>query len=308
MDLRRLSYFIRISENGSLTRAAGVLRIAQPALSRQLRLLENELGVVLFNRTKRGMTLTQDGDFLYNSIVGPLRELDRALLGFRSFSSGIDGKLNFGIPAEMSALIAAPLLNGLKDSLPRIRPRIVQGPSGHLHDLLNRGIIDYAFLEGSWNQGILPTFEIHKDQLILVGPKVAGLDSSQTVHFREAANMPLIVPCQPFGIRNVLNEAALEYKKTLNVAFEIDSMMTSLQLTSQGQGYSIVPKTYLASLIGEGSYFSWAALSGVELSFFLSTRGSLADAKKGSGAIDKIVTQISKDIFGAAKKGKSRDS
>jgi LysR family transcriptional regulator, nitrogen assimilation regulatory protein len=64
MENRRLSYFVRIAEDGSLTKAAGVLRIAQPALSRQIRLLEEELGVSLFSRTARGMQLTEEGEYL----------------------------------------------------------------------------------------------------------------------------------------------------------------------------------------------------------------------------------------------------
>ena len=78
MGISRLSYFVRIAADGSLSKAAGILRIAQPALSRQMRLLEEELGVALFERTQRGMQLTENGGHLYSSVAGPLQEIDRA--------------------------------------------------------------------------------------------------------------------------------------------------------------------------------------------------------------------------------------
>ena len=87
MEIRRLTYFTCIAEYGSLTRAAGVLRIAQSALSRQMRLLETEIGVPLFSRTTRGMTLTDEGRYLQSAVAGPLRELAVALQNIRSLAA-----------------------------------------------------------------------------------------------------------------------------------------------------------------------------------------------------------------------------
>lgn len=70
MEIKRISYFVRIAEDGSLTKAAGILRFAQPALSRQMRLLEEELGVTLFNRTARGMRLTEESEYLRAAAAG----------------------------------------------------------------------------------------------------------------------------------------------------------------------------------------------------------------------------------------------
>src|ERR1700761_5036470 len=110
MEIRRLSYFVRIAEDGSLTKAAGVLRIAQPALSRQVRLLEEELGVALFSRTARGMRLTEEGEFLRASVAGPLRAMELALQSVRSFSSRIEGNFGIGMPSAIAAVLAKPLV------------------------------------------------------------------------------------------------------------------------------------------------------------------------------------------------------
>ena len=79
MDTHRLKYFLRIAEEGSVTRAAAVLGVAQPALSRQIRLLEEDLGITLFHRTRRGVHLTEEGERLRSSTAAPLRQLELAV-------------------------------------------------------------------------------------------------------------------------------------------------------------------------------------------------------------------------------------
>src|SRR5215471_7971497 len=127
MDTRRLRYFVRIAEDGSLTRAAGVLRIAQPALSRQIRLLEEELGIALFNRTARGMQLTEEGEHLRACVAGPLRSLELALQNARSFSSHIEGNFTLGMTSGIGEILAKPLVLRMSSEFPNIKLRIVEG-------------------------------------------------------------------------------------------------------------------------------------------------------------------------------------
>lgn len=297
MDLRKLSYFIRISEDGSLTRAAGVLRVAQPALSRQLKLLEKDLDTTLFNRTKRGMTLTQEGDFLYNSIVGPLRDLDKALVNFRSFSSGIDGTLSIGIPPEVGLLIAPRLIESMKSVLPSVKPRIVEGYSGNLRDLVTRGILDFAIVEGSWNRGALPSFEVFTDTLILVGPETAQLTIDHPMVFREVARLPLIVPCQPSGVRSILNEAALEAKVTINVAFEIDSPAISLKMVQENGHYTVMPKSYLSESRNHNISYTDIQSPELKMGLFLTSRGHWSEYKNGPRSLDQIMVNLIKSLL-----------
>lgn len=297
MDLRKLTYFLRISEDGSLTRAAGVLRVAQPALSRQLRLLEEELDTTLFNRTKKGMTLTQEGDYLYNSIVGPLRDLDRALLNFRASSSGIDGNLNIGMPAEVGAVLAPRLIAQLRERLPRIKPRIVENYSGTLRDLITRGIIDFGVLEGSWHQGTLPSVEVHSERLVLVGPKAAHLDPDRAMGFKEVASLPLIVPCQPFGVRGVLNEAALESRTTLNVALEIDSPSIALNMVADGHYYTVLPEEYFARTANDDVAFTHIVKPEIKIHLYLTSRGLWDSPRGGQRGLDKILAEIIRQLL-----------
>ena len=110
MEIRRLRYFICIAELGSLGRAADILRIAQPALTRQVQLLEQELGIMLFTRTRRGMHLTEAGSQLLAEVTGPLRDLEGALQNIRSLNAGLSGNVTVGMTPTVTYFLAQPLL------------------------------------------------------------------------------------------------------------------------------------------------------------------------------------------------------
>ena len=180
MEIRRLNYFVRIAEDGSLTRAAEFLRIAQPALSRQIRLLEEELGVTLFSRTARGMQLTEEGEYLRASVSGPLRAMELALQNVRSFSARIEGNFAVGMPSSIGDLLAKPLALRMGAEFPNIRLRITEGLTGSLIDWLNRGMIDFALLEEASRDDRLSNRELEVFQLI--GDGLTTHEIAQRLH------------------------------------------------------------------------------------------------------------------------------
>lgn len=253
MELRRLSYFIRIAEDGSLTRASGVLRIAQPALSRQIRMLEEELGVSLFSRTARGMQLTEEGEQLRASITGPLRELDLALQNIRTFSSRIEGDFTIGLPPNVADLLAKPLVLRMDADLPNIRLRVVEGPSGSLVDWLNRGIVDFAVLEAASRDDRLSDRALKTESLMLTGAGGTLLSPDAPMAFGKVAQLPLILPSHHFGIRSVVNAAAAKVRATLNIRFEADVARLAKELVAEGIGYAILPLSYFRAEVDAGT-------------------------------------------------------
>lgn len=245
MEIRRLRYFARIAEDGSLTKAAGVLRIAQPALSRQMRLLEQELGVTLFSRTARGMRLTEAGEYLHASAAGPLRALDLALQNVRSFSTGIQGNFTIGMPSSVGDIAARTLALRMSARFPDIRLRIVEGPTGSLIDWLNRGMIDFALLEEASRDDRLADVELITDTLMLVGPAGSGLSPDRPMPFVEAAQHPLIIPSHHLGIRGAINDAAAKSRTTLKVHLEVDSCRLIKELVEAGNGYTLLPALFV---------------------------------------------------------------
>jgi LysR family transcriptional regulator, nitrogen assimilation regulatory protein len=244
MEIRRLRYFVRIAEDGSLTKAAGVLRIAQPALSRQIRLLEEELGIALFNRTARGMQLTEEGEYLRGSVAGPLRALELALQNVRSFSAHIEGNFTIGMPSSIGEILARPLVLRMNAEFPNIKLRIVEGLTGSLGDWLGRGMLDFAVLEEATNDDRLTDRELFSQRLMLVGSADSALTPDQTMSFEKAIRLPLILPTHHLGIRGVFNDTVTKLRAVANIRFEADACRLIKELAESGIGYGILPLAY----------------------------------------------------------------
>lgn len=240
METRRLSYFVRIAEDGSLTKASGVLRIAQPALSRQIRLLEEELGIPLFSRTARGMQLTEAGEHLRAAVAGPLRELELALQNIRSFTSPIEGNIAIGLPPSISDVVARSLALRMDADHPNIKLLLVEGYTGSLIDWLNRGIVDFALLEESSRDERLIDRTLATEPLLLVGHADSSLNMDRPIKFKDVAQLPLIIQSHHLGIRSTLNEAAA-VAGALNIRFQADSPRLIKELVLSGKGYGILP-------------------------------------------------------------------
>jgi LysR family nitrogen assimilation transcriptional regulator len=295
MDTRRLRYFVRIADDGSLTKAAGVLRIAQPALSRQLRLLEAELGVELFMRTARGVRLTEEGAYLREAVAGPLRALDLALQNVRSLSSGVKGELTLGMPSSLADVVAKPFVLGMSARFPDIRLRVIEGPTGSLVEWLNRGIIGFALLEESVKDDRLAELALFAEPLLLVGGPESDLDPERPVAFGEAAALPLIVPSHHLGIRATIDHAATETRTALTVRLESDSARLIADLIEDGGGYAFLPRLFVDRRLREGRLRA-APIVAPHMEFRVALTVNRRDTAS-RGKIEDAVLTVMRDAF-----------
>ena len=146
MDLRQLEYFVRVAELGSFTRASSVLRVAQPALSRQVRALEVELRQTLFERNGRGVTLTDAGRLLLAHGRGILQQVARARQELDEQRGAAAGALSIGLPPSLSRTHTAPLVEGFRARFPRATLTVLEGLSTYMLEWLQLGRIDCACL------------------------------------------------------------------------------------------------------------------------------------------------------------------
>jgi DNA-binding transcriptional LysR family regulator len=246
METRRLAYFLRIALDGSLTRSSEILRIAQPALSRQIRILEEELGLKLFERSARGMHLTDDGILLREAVAGPMRELELGLERVRAAARQTQNNLAIGVPAGLAAMLSAPLALHLAET--SSASRVVEGPSGSLGDWLARGMIDLALLEESSGDPRIIEVPGPSLTLMLVGrsddPRMA---LPEPIEFAEVAKLPLILSSHHLGMRPLIDDAAARSGIALNLRFHADSAHLACELVQNGLGYAILPQSRLAS-------------------------------------------------------------
>lgn len=237
-DFRRLGYFLQIAELGSLTRAAARLRIAQPSLSRQMRLLEQELGVTLFTRGYRGMHLTEAGEILRARIAGPLRQVGHALYEVRALPSDTEGTVIFGMPPSVSGLLGEALLRRVLEAAPRINLHLVESLSGHLLAMMKRGELDAAVLYGPTPAG-LNAARLLDDELVLV--RAPGSSAERTIDFRKLADLPLALPSEGHGLRVVIESFAGKSRTQLQVKLQLDSLPLLKAAAISGGVCSILP-------------------------------------------------------------------
>lgn len=266
MDLKRLRYFARIAQDGSLTKAAGVLGIAQPALSRQMRVLEQELGAALFRRTPRGMSLTEAGDNLLASIAGPLRDIDLATRNFRTSGDRIEGDFTIGLPPGISQAFGRRFITSTKRDSPEIRLRVVEGNTGSLQEWLIRAVIDFALLEEPSPDPRLAHHCVLEETLMLIQQRSEA--DAAALGFERASELPLILPSHHLGARKAINIAAAARGVILTTAIEVDDPRLALQLVIDGLGDALLPPC-LADLAGEDMLLSRRALIEPEVPYRL---------------------------------------
>ncbi len=292
LETRRLHYFIQIAELGSLTRAAGMLRIAQPALSRQMRLLEEELGVTLFTRTPRGMQLTQDGEYLRGCVAAPLRELELGLQGMRSRPSAAEAHLVIGMPPGLAEALAERVATGMALRFPAIRFRLVEGPTGSLEDWLGRGLVDFAVLEESPRDDRLSQQRIAVLPMGLLGPpQSAGLALESAVTLADVLGLPLILPSHHMGIRGEIEDAAKRLHGRPDVRFEADAARLIRDLVLRGIGYAILPEAYARPDLREGRLRFWPIVDpSLNLQIFLASRRTSHTAGRQAREVEEAIT------------------
>jgi LysR family transcriptional regulator, nitrogen assimilation regulatory protein len=240
MDTHRLKYFLRIAEEGSMTRAASVLGIAQPALSRQVRLLEEDLGVTLFHRTRRGVELTDEGERLRASTAAPLRQLELAVQYAGSPMAHIERGLLLGLPPSTVDVFAAPLIASLSAAFPKVSFQVTVANTDQLVEGMLKGAIDLAVVNPVPDDRLFYR-DLLVEDLVVVGGPSSDLQPDRPVPFTELVKLPLVLPATQTGISNTVENTALRMKVTVRSRFATDSLEVSKRLIEAGLAYGVLP-------------------------------------------------------------------
>ncbi|AQH05417.1 transcriptional regulator (plasmid) [Burkholderia sp. KK1] len=239
MDIRELKSFLHVARAGSFNRAAAELYIAQPALSRQIAKLEEEIGLPLFIRHGRGVRLTAAGARLLEraeiitQMVGETGEHVRASVDEER------GYLAVGLPPTMGTLIGAELVRSFRAVFPRVSLHIREGQSTSLQEWVLDRRVDMAVV---YNQPPLDAFNVRplfSEPMILIAPPGTKMPK-EGFHIRDLANLPLILPSLPHSNRRVIEHAAVQHGIRLRVELEVDSVALTKQLVKAGVAYSIL--------------------------------------------------------------------
>lgn len=238
MELRQLRYFIRVAELGSFSKAASFLKIAQPALSRQIRNLEDEFNEILFIRDGRGVKPTPIGNKLLEHARGVLRQVDRTYDEIEHARTGKLGRVTIGMPKRVSVSISTPLVYRLRAEIPEARLTLLSSRSSQLQEWLLSGKIDMALVLDAPNTALLESCHISSEYLGIVGtPGV--LKTRDPISLKDIENIPIIVPSRPNKIRILVDTALAEIGGVMDIILESDFTHVGVDLTRAGLGCSI---------------------------------------------------------------------
>jgi LysR family nitrogen assimilation transcriptional regulator len=252
MDLPQLRTLIQVAELGSLNKASDRVRIAQPALSRQIRLLEEELHTQLFVRHGRGMMLTSAGDKVLARAYRIMREVGEIKSDIASDRTNVVGKVAIGLPPTIGEVITVPFARAVQERYPEIRIQFSPGFGGHLIEWLQRGDIDLAVLYDPRPLKSVRGRPLLTEGLHVVGSADAALSVERPMSFAAFANWPLVLPTAKHSLRALAELAARSAALSLNVRHEVESLATTRDLVRSGAGLTILPMWSIRSEIAAG--------------------------------------------------------
>jgi LysR family transcriptional regulator, nitrogen assimilation regulatory protein len=242
MDLKQLEYFVSVAEFGSFTQSSRFLRVAQPALSRQVRALEVELRQTLFVRTGRGVTLTEAGKRLLEHARGIAQQVERARFDLEQQRGAVSGRLVIGLPPSVARTLTGPLVRAFRERFPNASFGVVEGLSDHLMEWLAVGRVDFALVYSSTAASALELQPLREEQMYLVAARTERQGDrliGPAVGLAEVALAELVIPARPHSIRTLLDSALADAGLKARVALEIESVPTILDLV-QHDGFKAV--------------------------------------------------------------------
>lgn len=252
MDLKQLAYFVRVAELGSFTRASVSLGVAQPALSRQIRLLEVELRQNLLTRNGRGAVPTEAGNLLLKHGRGILHQVALAREELSSARGALAGRVSIGLPPSLSKLITVPLTRAFQLRLPDAQLTLTEGFSVVMYEGLRSGRLDMAVLYNTPHSPDIERRLLQREALVLIS-STASVQRHQVAPLRSRmpllalADLPLIVPSRPNAFRLLIDTELARLNVRPRIALEVDGLNAILDLVREGLGFAVLPPYTLSN-------------------------------------------------------------
>ncbi|MBS7781206.1 LysR family transcriptional regulator [Acidovorax sp. CCYZU-2555] len=299
MELRQLRYLIGVAEAGGVLAASRTLHVAQPALSQSIAALEDELGVALFLRTNRGMTLTAEGRHLLEHAHVVLADVERARQSVRSLSSQIEGEVVLGLPTTVALVATLPILQATRERFKHLKLKIIESHSGFLGEWLQAGRLDLSVLFVSGNEAAFECRPLLSEKLALVtlaGDAPRGRETS----LRSLAQRPLLLPSKEHGLRRIIDSVCAQHGVQLDVIAEVDSLPNMKKAVRAGMGATILSPGAMAEDLDDG-VLSMTTISGPHIARQVACATSIT--RPVTPATAAMISIVTEQIEGLVRSG-----
>ncbi len=251
-DLHKWRAFVAIGELGSLTRAALFLDSNQSLLSRQLNALERECGARLFNRTGRGVELSEVGARLFPRVKALLADAQQLELEIRGEAREPTGRVTLGCLPSIGQPLVGRLFTQLRCSHPAVSLKVLEGSSGQVEEWLADARVDIAILY-RYGATLADTEQsLAVVDSYLIGPPGDPHTAASEVRFAALDALPFILPSAPNGLRTALDLMARQQHITLAPAVEADSLPLQKSLVATERLYTVLPLHAVWSEVADG--------------------------------------------------------
>ena len=244
MDFRSLQYFVMVAQELNFTRAAEKLQMSQPPLSNQIKLLEEELGVELFIRGKRRLTLTEAGNLLYQRAVQMLELGEKTRRDLLNLGEELSGTICLGIVEGRAPYLAARWIAGFRSEYPLVRYELWNGSSDDVLDQLHRGLVDLAVIAAPYDMEHLDGIVVGREPWVAIISRENPLSNlpGTEIPLAKLADQPLIVPRRKSrveAIRQWFDGIGAEP----DILCEMSNYVDAVALGEQNVGIAIFPQT-----------------------------------------------------------------
>ncbi len=240
MNLRKWEYFLKAAEFGNLSRVAEKLDVSQPALSRQIVALEQEMGVPLFHRTGRGLTLTPAGEVFRTRAEAILEDISRVPGEVTHAANTPSGRLAFGAPPFMGRILTGELSANYAKTYPNVALRVRGAHSFQLREAIFFRDIDIGILAAPLTEPDLHIEPLLREKLFIVGTDAAGFREDTPLSVGQVADLPLILTPRPDGLRTLIDNEFARIGRRSKIAIETEYAPMD-DLIRREVGFAILP-------------------------------------------------------------------
>jgi DNA-binding transcriptional LysR family regulator len=246
MELRHLRYFVAVAEELNFRRAADVVHIAQPALSQQIKQLEEEMGVTLFVRSHHKVELTEAGQAFYLRAQAILQETQRAVLDARAVECGEAGRLTLGFVSSAAIRVLPMFLTRLRAELPRATVELQELAPGEQIDGLYHRTIDLGLFHANLADDLFETAIVARERLIVALPEANPFANHTAIDLRELAHETVIMPARhaTSGYFELARSAYQAVGVMPQRIYHTNLLQTGLLLVGAGLGISLLPASF----------------------------------------------------------------
>lgn len=255
IKLHQLKYFLHVAEEGSISKAAGLLNVAQPAVSQNIASLEHHFQSRLFTRSSRGVTPTREGKVLLEYARTILLQVDRATSEIRSLDAGASGEVIVALPSASAVILASRLIRAVAASYPDITLSITESMSGRTSEIITEGHADLALVPNGHLLRDVEAETVLTESLHFGGLETDTLSGTGEIDFEEVCKHPLIMPVKPNFVRGSLEQAAFDRGYPLNIVAEQSSGRLIQTFLADGLGYSVLTWPSFYANFRNGGFF-----------------------------------------------------